>query len=101
MNNALTMAAPAAPKAKSKPKAESDSDNRGELNCIKITPTENGFSVCSYFDPEKIDAKRDMYSQMPEDEEMSFESGPAALAYVTKMMSEHGSYESEDKKSAA
>jgi len=85
MNNALTMPTPA-------PKAKSKSSKRGELNCIKIEPTDNGFSVCSYFD--SGDATKDYGSS--EEEEMSFESGAKALAYVTKMMQAHSAYESTD-----
>lgn len=85
MNNALTMPTPAAPKAKSKSK-DSDSDNRGELSCIRIEPAENGWSVCCSYDPEKIDPKYDRYSQMPEEEEMVFESEASAGAYVLSAM---------------
>lgn len=92
-SNALSMPAPvenvipktskAAKPATSAPKADK---NRGEVSSIRIEPAENGFSVETCFEPKAIDPKIDRYNQMPESEQMVFETPESALAYVGKML---------------
>ena len=94
MNNALTMSSPA-PSSSRRPKE--DTENRGECNCIGIDFTENGFATRASFDPEKIDPKKDRYSQMPEDEKFTFGSGAVptkteadnVLAYIKELLYKH------------
>lgn len=82
--SAISAAAPKAPAKKSKDAG----DNRGELRHISVDPTENGFEVVCSYEPKKVNPKMDRWAQMPEDVQMSFESTPSAVAYVTKMMNQ-------------
>ena len=101
MKNALAIPAPSMPKGKMKPRPKEDTENRGELERLVIEPAENGFSVRAEFEPESIDPKFDRYNQMPEPEEMVFESVETALAYITTMMKGQADYEAtEDVKPA-
>jgi hypothetical protein len=98
MKNALTIS-PAEVQMPSKAKRPaSDTVNRGETNRISIEFTENGFSVVTSFDPEKIDPKLERWNQMPDDEKMSFNDCEAAEAYICGLMKEHMDYEASEGK---
>lgn len=94
MNNALTMRVEAPTQAK---RPKEDTENRGECCCISIDFTENGFATRASFDPEKIDPKKDRYSQMPEDEKFTFGSGAVptkteadnVLSYIKELLYAH------------
>ena len=97
MRNALTVATPAMPK-----RPAEDTENRGELERLVVEPAENGFTVHCEFEPEKVDPKLDRYNQMPEPEEMVFESIDTALAYISTMLKGQADSEAnEDKKKPA
>jgi hypothetical protein len=91
MNNALAQSAPSPSSKRSKPKG--DDENRGEISRISVNFTENGCGTCVSFDPDKIDPKQDRYSQMPEDEDLSWNDLAKAKAYVNKMMDQHKGWE--------
>ena len=95
-SNALAMPAPIEKAVSKRPKE--DTENRGELNRVEIEVTENGFVTRCSFDPEKINPKLDRYSQMPEDEKMSFETPETALAYVGKLLKGQSDYEEQEGK---
>lgn len=87
MNNALAMqSAPSAPPAR-RTTTDSDDKNRGEVSRLAIELADNGgIMVRASFEPKKINPKFDRYSQLPEDEEMAFETVDRALAYIRKML---------------
>lgn len=95
--NALNISPSEVP-VKTSQRPKEDTKNRGEINSISIDFTENGCVVRCSFDPEKLDLKKDRWSQMPEDEKYSFNDMAQAKAYVNGMMDKQAAYESAEDK---
>jgi hypothetical protein len=103
MKNALAMDAPSVMRTASKKEAEA---NQGDLNCVRIEVTDNGFTTYCSYDPKTLDPKKDRWSQMPDDEKLSWGDGSEItvasidkmLAYIRGELMELASDAAEEKK---
>ena len=91
--NSLAMSAPRSMPSTAQ---KSDTENRGELECLRIETAENGFSVEARFEPDKPPTEKNGLPY-PSSELSVFETLPNLLKYVTKMLTEQVEYERGEK----
>ena len=75
---------------------KSDTENRGELECLQIETAENGFSVEARFEPDKPPTEKNGLPY-PSSELSVFETLPNLLKYVTRILTEQADYERGEK----